>query len=636
MILSIIIPAYNAEPYIHELLDRLEPQINREGIKDQIEVLIVDDGSEKPLKVKPRWAEVIRQTNKGAAAARNKGLDNATGDYIAFIDADDLVVDNYIDLLLGKIKAEQPDYIYLSWKGFGGASNVVRLNSIEDKFPPFNLCVWNRVYKRSMIGKVRFNPNKVVAEDAQFIRDVKEAGKKKAFIHDIMYLYRWNTPNSLTKRVNQGLLKHNRVVYYLPVVPDDPKLLEEIKEADKDAEVIVMTNDNRLKGLEEWAMVISPRTMIGSELRGEFTPLFHKQEVPLETQIALFVDNLFDIGGIETFTYNFVRYMHKYYDIAVVYTKNIAECQLVRLLPYADIIRVDNRPIMCEVAINCRMVLHLPDQIHAKKTMNLVHTCKMNPQYRIADNPDMLYFVSEAAKKTFECEGGVIYNLTYPEPIKSRPIRLVSACRLTWEKGENRIIALAKKINELGLNYTWEVFTDQIPDRRLLDIPDGLIFRRPTLAVKDWIAQADYYVSLSSWESFGYSMVEALELGIPVISTDLPVLPEIGLQDGVNGWIVPLDINKLPLDHLKTILTSKLKFKYQRDNETIVEQWRGILGDMKPTRKPPAKNIKVCLVLKGHKDEELNRFVQKGEYLLVRPTRAEAGKEAGFYKILDV
>jgi len=633
MILSIIIPAYNAEPYIHELLKVLEPQIVPE-----VEVIVIDDGSKKPLEVSYPWAKVIRQVNQGASAARNTGLNHSKGEYIAFIDADDLVVEDYIAKLLKVINDEKPDYIYLSWKAFGGWNYTVKLTSITDKFPPFNLCVWNRVYKRSMIGKVRFNTSKVVAEDAQFIRDVKEEGRKKAFISDYMYLYRSDTPDSLTKRVTNGLLNHNRIVYNMPVVPNSPELLEEIKKADKTAEVIVMTHENQLKGLEEYAMVIPPRQIVGTELRGEFTPLFTKQQKPYVTQIVLYIDNLFEIGGIETFTYNFCKWMHKYYDIAVVYTNSVAEKQYIRLLPYADIVKVTNQMIVCDVAINCRIHLVLPSKIRASKKINLVHTCKMNPAYHIADSPDEIYFVSDACRRSFDLEGGVIYNLTAPEPVKNKPLRLVSACRLTWEKGQNRIMQLAQLMNEIGIEFTWEVFTSDIPDMRLTSIPSGLVFRQQTLNVKDWIAQADFYISLSTWESFGFSMVEALELGVPVITTPLDVLPEIGFIEGVNGFVIPMSIESLGKHYLKAILSSDLKFKYtrQEDNERIVEQWRRVLGDKKPTRKAPAKDAKIVRVIKNHFDAELDRSVRAGEILLVRKKRAESGIDSGFYQLVDV
>ena len=111
MILSIIIPCYNAEPYIHELLDTLAPQIT-----DEVEVILVDDGSEKPIKTKHKYVKVIRKQNGGCATARNRGLDEAAGDYVQFLDADDLVPEYFIKRLLLKIEESAADVIDFSWK----------------------------------------------------------------------------------------------------------------------------------------------------------------------------------------------------------------------------------------------------------------------------------------------------------------------------------------------------------------------------------------------------------------------------------------------------------------------------------------------------------------------------------------
>ena len=94
MKLSIIIPCYNAEPYINELIDCLKPQLN-----DDVEVIVVDDGSKKPYKTSAP-IKVIRKENGGASSARNCGLDNASGEYISFIDADDIVSVDYVKKLL--------------------------------------------------------------------------------------------------------------------------------------------------------------------------------------------------------------------------------------------------------------------------------------------------------------------------------------------------------------------------------------------------------------------------------------------------------------------------------------------------------------------------------------------------------
>lgn len=102
MKLSVIIPVYNCERYLKECLDSIRAQT----FKD-FEAICVDDGStdstaailEEFAALDPRF-KVIHQPNGGQGKARNTGLDNAKGDYIAFVDADDWVEPNYFELLL--------------------------------------------------------------------------------------------------------------------------------------------------------------------------------------------------------------------------------------------------------------------------------------------------------------------------------------------------------------------------------------------------------------------------------------------------------------------------------------------------------------------------------------------------------
>ena len=86
---SVIVPAYNARAHIGEALDSIHGQ----GY-DNLEVIVVDDGSQDGtadhVETGWPWVQVIRKENGGAASARNAGLRNASGDLIAFMDADDL------------------------------------------------------------------------------------------------------------------------------------------------------------------------------------------------------------------------------------------------------------------------------------------------------------------------------------------------------------------------------------------------------------------------------------------------------------------------------------------------------------------------------------------------------------------
>lgn len=185
--LSIIIPYYNALPYIKKLMNMLEPQLT-----DEIEVIIVDDGCNE-YELDKFKAKVIHLENNsgGASVPRNVGLDNARGEYVAFIDSDDLVSADYIYQIMNKINNETFDYCYLSW--YSDAFKVI----IEDNPPDWNCCVWNCVYKRDLIGDERFKPELVIAEDYDF--NVRVRKGIHTSITDIIYYYN-NTPNSLMKR----------------------------------------------------------------------------------------------------------------------------------------------------------------------------------------------------------------------------------------------------------------------------------------------------------------------------------------------------------------------------------------------------------------------------------------------------
>ena len=91
---SVIIPVYNTEDYLEECLDSVLAQTQRE-----IEVILVDDGSTDSCpEIEHRYAErdprvrVIMQENQRQGAARNRGLEQARGKYVYFMDSDDLII----------------------------------------------------------------------------------------------------------------------------------------------------------------------------------------------------------------------------------------------------------------------------------------------------------------------------------------------------------------------------------------------------------------------------------------------------------------------------------------------------------------------------------------------------------------
>ena len=91
-LVSVVIPLYNAEKYIEETMQSILDQTYK-----NIEIVIVDDGSkdQSPSIVKillkiPRSSKIRSSKNQGVSVARNTGIENASGEYIAFLDSDDL------------------------------------------------------------------------------------------------------------------------------------------------------------------------------------------------------------------------------------------------------------------------------------------------------------------------------------------------------------------------------------------------------------------------------------------------------------------------------------------------------------------------------------------------------------------
>ncbi|MCD8145370.1 MAG: glycosyltransferase [Oscillospiraceae bacterium] len=188
--ISIIIPLCNAEQYLSRCLDCVLNQTYR-----NLEVILVDDGSSDGSgDICDRYAEqdgrihVLHQANAGAAAARNAGLDAARGEYIAFVDVDDLIQRDYIEVLYGLIVREQADIaccdgVETAW-GYDGSPTGrrvrVKRNRVIQRRTEFlrdYVCneaefytdtIWGKLIKTELARLERF-PDLRYGEDAQYM-----------------------------------------------------------------------------------------------------------------------------------------------------------------------------------------------------------------------------------------------------------------------------------------------------------------------------------------------------------------------------------------------------------------------------------------------------------------------------------
>lgn len=541
--LSIIIPMFNTEPYIDQLLKCLAPQLTPE-----VEVIVVDDGSTFPFLPPFPSIKVIRQENKGVSSARNRGLKAAKGEYIVFIDSDDLVTDDYLSQIFQSIE-NGPDTVWLSWKSMDGRFGKT-LKSQNDKFGPYNRCVWNRVFKKTYIEDMEFDETMMVAEDDDFLKRLPEP-KSHTYISKPIYLYRVGRKDGLSMR----------------------------------------------------------------KANGEF------DKADIVTQVVLYYAHIQQIGGVETFFYNFCKRMTEYYDIAILYDR-CDPIQINRLRRLVPCYHVSDFKIECDTLIMNGIFDEIPKKVVAKRKIRLVHTCRYD-KFGICSVPndcDENIFVSNAAMKSFGAEGKVFYNM--PGKIEKRKaLVLVSATRLTNEKGFDRMLKLATKFRQNNIPFLWLVFT-AINNRVF---PEGFVKLPPTLDIKPYIASADYLVQLSDVEAFCYSIQEALQLKVPVLATPLDVLPELGIQNGKNGYILPFNMDELTDDDVQKIYNKKPKCdKFVDYSSQTIDQWIHLLGDSVPTHAYKFDETSVMIRCNVRfNDVVLGRKFAPGETQLVDVERAK-------------
>lgn len=188
MRLSIIIPYYNTYEYTTKLLQNLTSQL-----RDNMEILIIDDGCVE-LRLDEYKSDNVKiwhttENSGNASRPRNIGLDYAKGEYIAFIDSDDNVSDDYIEQIL-KAMEKNTDIIYLSWE-YPGYQAIMKTKPKD-----WNCSVWCRVYKKSLIGNVRFREDLRIAEDCNF--NIRLHPKTSCCIEKIIYFYNSGREGSLT------------------------------------------------------------------------------------------------------------------------------------------------------------------------------------------------------------------------------------------------------------------------------------------------------------------------------------------------------------------------------------------------------------------------------------------------------
>lgn len=222
-LISVIIPVYNVEKYLHQCLESV---LNSTYIT--LQVILVDDGSTDcsgaicdAYAERDKRVTVIHKENQGLSEARNSGLSISKGEFIAFVDSDDVISSTMFEILLWAIKQTDSDIAACECTrdegtlaslstpsldllriidGIDGCVSVFSAVPSTRAFTWTGPMVWNKLYRKAKISAV-FRKECEPAEDMQFNWEIALNSSKMVVVPQPLYFWRIN-PNSITQTPN--------------------------------------------------------------------------------------------------------------------------------------------------------------------------------------------------------------------------------------------------------------------------------------------------------------------------------------------------------------------------------------------------------------------------------------------------
>lgn len=255
---SIVVPVYNIENYLENCLKSIVAQTY-----SNTEVILVNDGStDNSLMicndfVKKYDFKLVNKANGGLSSARNAGIDVATGKYITFIDGDDWIDKDYIEILINGILAYQTDisvvrmkkevnpYIYesnhvkdIKWRKYDSLSALKQL--FIDNSIGYSAC--NKLYSISLFNNVRY-PEGMLMEDKATTYKILDRAERGVLVSNIAKYHYYMRPDGIMKRKFNpkrfdSFVVHNQIIEYMQ--EKHPQLLPLIKKRYVDVSIRMM------------------------------------------------------------------------------------------------------------------------------------------------------------------------------------------------------------------------------------------------------------------------------------------------------------------------------------------------------------------------------------------------------------
>jgi len=298
----------------------------------------------------------------------------------------------------------------------------------------------------------------------------------------------------------------------------------------------------------------------------------------IEATNMIFITNFNVIGGVETFIYELVK-KYKDIDIMVVYSTGDYN-QIARIVKYARIKKFKEG-----ITYKCRNAFfnyenYFIDHVEAEEYVQIIHAMYKTNHLKPRIHPKITKYIAVsniAAEEWHELTGIKPEVVRNPLDIKkgdlSPVLYLVSATRLTQEKGKARMEKLGRLLNARGVNYLWLVFTN---DNEAIKNPN-IVYIEPRLNVRDYLYSLKgqcYGVQLSDCEGDCYFTRECEAMGIPLLVTPVASFKEQGLKDGVNCYYLPFDMQDIDIDRIVNHIPKYDPYGYE-------DGWKDQLANVK-------------------------------------------------------
>ncbi len=226
-LLSIIVPVYNAEPYLRDSIGSILAQTY-----DNFEIVMVDDGSTdgslklcEELAAKDKRIRVFHKPNGGVASARNFGLDNILGEYIGWVDSDDIISPKMYEIMIKLALDHDADIVQCSHirnvselkNGLSEDTKVEVLNSTESLKRIYrshytnSLSLCTKLYRREVFDGVRFTEG-TAFEDDEIVPVLVEKGKTNVFFDEPFYCYVRHENSIITAPKIENIMALTRIL----------------------------------------------------------------------------------------------------------------------------------------------------------------------------------------------------------------------------------------------------------------------------------------------------------------------------------------------------------------------------------------------------------------------------------------